>query len=96
MSERKAVERRRESRNIIRKMLDTAFGLYIGEEPKKGDSWRDQDYGKLYSHLAHELQEIKRSKTTERQFHNCLDACVLAAILAGKVVLREAEHGKTI
>lgn len=80
------------SRMRVRRMLDASYGLYIGQEPKHGDEWRDQDSGKLYAHLKHELEEIRRSKTRERRFHNALDACALAAILAARIEI-EGEEG---
>jgi len=84
-------ERKADSRQRIRQALDAAFGVYIGQEPKRGDSWRDWTYGQLYAHLRHEIEEIKRSENAERQYHNCLDVIGEAAILAAHVMLREEE-----
>lgn len=80
------------SRIRIRRMLDAAYGLYIGQEPKHSDSWRKLSSGELYAHLKHEIEEIKRSVTRERRFHNALDACALAAILAARIEI-EGEGG---
>lgn len=84
--------RSEDSRMRVRRMLDAAYGLYIGQEPKHSDEWRDVDSGKLYAHLKHEIGEIKRSKGRDKRFHNALDACALAAILAARIEI-EGEEG---
>lgn len=85
-------KRKAESRRMLQKQLDAAFGVYIADEPVKGDMWRDQSIWDLFKHLEHELGEIKRSKTTERKYHNCLDACSLSALLAARIK-EEEEKG---
>lgn len=81
-----------DSRNRMRQMLDASWGVYIKQEPKQRDSWRDVTYGQLWSHLLHEVEEIKKSTTKEKRLHNALDLCGLAALLAAKVQL-EVEEG---
>lgn len=79
-------ERIDDSRQRIREAMNQALGVYIEEEAKKTDSWRDLTYYDLFRHLRHELQEIERSDTPTKQLHNALDACGLSAILAAKVI----------
>lgn len=81
--------RKAESRRLLQRELDCAFGVYIADEPTKGDVWRNQSIWDLFKHLEHEVDEIHRSKNTERKYHNALDACGLAALLAARV--RELE-----
>ena len=75
-----------DSRRRLRQALDIAFGVYVEQEAKKFDQWRDQSFGQLYAHLKHELEEIKRSKSRTQQLHNCLDAVMLSAMLVAKIL----------
>ena len=72
------------SQEIIRSVLNEAVGVYIAEEPKKQDSWRETQMWRLKQHLKHEIQEIDRSITEDRFYHNCLDAINLLAMMAAK------------
>ncbi len=82
----KRVEARlEESRIKVQRMMDRAMGMYIEQEGKKGDTWRDQSYGQLFSHMRHEVEEIKRSSNRTFQLHNCLDNAILSILLACKV-----------
>ena len=82
-------ERLPDSRRRLRQIFDMAFGVYIKEEIKKTDTWRDIEWGKLWSHFTHEVQEIRNSKTRDRQFHNILDAINLLGMLGAKILLKE-------
>ena len=70
-------ERMVESRRLLQKAWNIAYGSYIEQEAKKLDQWRDQSVWQLTRHLRHELDEIERSKTKTIQLHNCMDACML-------------------
>lgn len=78
-----------ESRLMIEKAMSEAMGLYIAKEPKHTDEWRDKDVWSNMKHLEHEIDEIKRSKTSDRQLHNALDACAQSAILAVSIKLKQ-------
>jgi hypothetical protein len=78
-------KRKADSRRRIQRELDVAYGLYIQQEPVKGDSWRDMSIWDLFKHLEHELKEIDRSHTTERKYHNSLDAAVLSIVFAARL-----------
>jgi hypothetical protein len=80
-------ERQIESQWIIRESLAEALGIYIAKEPSEKDTWRDKDIWSAFQHLKHEIEEIERSKTMDRQLHNALDACAQAAILASRIKL---------
>ena len=82
-------DRMQVSRRRLRQILDMAFGVYLEQEPKKEDSWRDEEYGTMFGHLKHEMEEISRSDSRTKQLHNCLDACVLSALLAAKILEKE-------
>lgn len=73
----------------IRECMAEAVGLYIAKEPKHKDEWRDKTVWEVFMHLSHEIDEIKRSGTTDRQLHNALDACAQAAILAARIKLEQ-------
>ena len=75
-----------DSQRRLRQVFDFAFGVYMKEEINKTDSWRDIEWGKLWAHFTHEIEEIKRSKTRTRQLHNILDAINLLGMLGGKIV----------
>jgi benzoyl-CoA reductase/2-hydroxyglutaryl-CoA dehydratase subunit BcrC/BadD/HgdB len=83
----KSEERQVESQMMVRECMAEAIGLYIAKEPKHTDEWRDKSVWANFEHLRHELEEINRSATTERQLHNALDACAQAAILAARLKL---------
>jgi hypothetical protein len=81
-----------ESRVKLQNAWMMAFGSYVEQEAKKLDQWRDQSIGQLYSHLQHELEEIKRNlKRRDKAFllHNCMDAVMLATIMLAKVLESE-------
>jgi hypothetical protein len=79
-------KRMHESRHMIMKAMNVALGSYIEQEATKKDQWRDQDYWTLRNHLAHEMDEIRRSKLKTIKIHNLMDACSLSAILLAKVL----------
>lgn len=78
-----------ESQDLLREVMTESIGIYMSKEPnpKFGDSWRDLSIWQLIQHLAHEVEEIKRSDTEDRQYHNALDSIVLAAMIAARVRL---------
>ena len=65
--------------------MQEAMGVYIGQEPNKTDSWRDVPYWQLWKHFKHEVEEIERSDSVDRQYHNILDAISLLAMLGARV-----------
>lgn len=71
--------------------MTESMGIYMSKEPSEKDSWRDVSIWQLIQHLAHEVEEIKKSNTADRQYHNSLDAVVLAAMIAAKVRIIEDE-----
>lgn len=81
------MDRLLESRRIVREMLDKAFEVYLEEEGRKGDSWRDRSWRELYEHLKGEIEEIASADDPDEILHDCLDACALAALLAAKTVI---------
>ena len=85
----KAEERQVESQTLVRVAMAEAIGLYIAKEPKHADEWRDKSVWETFMHLSHEIEEIKRSATSDRQLHNALDACAQAAILAARIKLEQ-------
>lgn len=87
-------ERMAESRVLVRKALDAAMGVYVEQESKKTDSWRDTNWDDLIQHLKHEIHEIQYSHSLTAQLHNALDATALAAILVAKIIVEEDEAKK--
>lgn len=88
------VRRMAESRVLVRTALDIAMGVYVEQESKKTDSWRDTNWGDLIQHLKHEIHEIQYNKSFTKQLHNALDATALAAILVAKIIVEEYEAKK--
>ena len=88
---KKEDKRMTDSRKKVLQAMMISFGSYIEQEAKKKDTWRDMNFGQLYAHLRHEIEEIKRSKTKTQQLHNCIDACCLSAILVAKLLFEEKE-----
>lgn len=70
------------SQELLRDIMHEAVGLYMAKEPKIGDQWRDMKYWDAWNHLKHEIAEIERSTTLDRQYHNMLDLIGQAAICA--------------
>lgn len=58
-----------------------ALGTYQEQEAKKEDQWRDQNWWQLVNHLAHEVEELKRSDTQLKVLHNLCDLVGLSVIL---------------
>jgi len=75
------------SRELIRKVLDMAYGCYIEQESTKTDSWRDMAVFTLADHALHETDEIKRSNSPTLIIHNGMDLINLGAIIAAKGLL---------
>ena len=95
MRQDKETNRVIDSHKRVQQMLDKAMGLYIAKEPKHKDEWRDKTVWQNFMHLKHEMEEIERSKSADRQLHNALDACGQAAILAASIMLKmEEEEGE--
>lgn len=92
----KAKTRLDESREMIRKALDMAYGSYIEQEGKKGDIWRDQSIGQLGDHIRHEINEEVMSNIRTGDFgfllHNAMDVIELAAMLLAKANEMMAHH----
>lgn len=81
-----------ESRARLIRCFNIALGAYIEQEAKKLDDWRDQNFGQLYGHLKHEIEEIGRSKARTTQIHNCMDALMLSCILLDKVMEKASDE----
>lgn len=71
-----------DSQDLLRGIMSEAIGLYMAKEPKIRDQWRDLKYWEVWQHLKHEIAEIERSDTIDRQYHNLLDLVGQAAICA--------------
>lgn len=87
MQDRKYRGRIEESRRVIRRMLEMAYDTYLAEEKRLGDSWRERSWDDIFNHLMEEIDEIIKTRGRDERFHDCLDACSLAAILAAKLVI---------
>lgn len=88
-----------ESRTMLVKAFYFALGSYMEQEAKKGDQWRDQSIGELYSHLKHEVEEIRRNlKSGDYTYlvHNCTDLVGLSTILLAKVLEKGKHFGGEI
>ena len=70
------------SQQLLRDCFHEALGVYEAKEPKVSDSWRDMEPYQLWLHFLHEIEEIKRSQTKDRIYHNCLDAINLLGMIA--------------
>ena len=77
-----------ESQELLRSVMSEAMGIYMAKEPKNGDEWREQEFWRLLSHLKHEIEEVERSGTLDRVYHNALDCIGQAAIIAAYFRLR--------
>lgn len=82
-------KRMTESRRLLQKSFYIAFGSYIEQEAKKLDQWRDQTFWQLLQHLKHEVGEIERSKSRTVQYHNAIDAVMLADMILSKIMEKE-------
>lgn len=83
------IERKDESRELLSKAFFFALGSYLEQEVKKEDQWRDQSIGNLFSHLKHEIEEVKRdmqSGNFTHLMHDCVDAAMLSTILLARVM----------
>jgi hypothetical protein len=78
-----------DSQERLRAAMSEALGIYMAKEPKHTDEWRDKQWWEVWSHLLHEIEEVKRSGTQDRKYHNLLDLIGQAAICASWVRLHE-------
>lgn len=74
-----------ESQRLLREVMSEAIGIYMAKEPSEKDGWRDVNLWQLDQHLKHEHEEVNRSNTPDRLYHNLLDSIVLTAMLAVRV-----------
>ena len=74
-------ERIDESRLRLVNAFFYALGSYQEQEAKKEDQWRDQNWWQLVNHLAHEVEELRRSDTKIKLLHNLCDLVGLSTIL---------------
>jgi hypothetical protein len=79
------VNRIMDSQDLLRSIMSEAIGIYMAKEPKIRDQWRDLDWWQVFNHLKHEVGEIERSNSVDRQYHNLLDLVGQAAICAAWV-----------
>lgn len=79
-----------ESQQILRDVMHEAIGVYMAKEPKIKDQWREMTLWGIWEHLKHEIEEIDRSGTKDRTYHNILDAIGLLAMLGYRI----QEHNK--
>jgi hypothetical protein len=77
-----------ESQELLRSVMSESLGIYMAKEPKNEDQWREQEYWQILDHLKHEIEEIQRSQTLDRKYHNALDCIGQASILAAHLRLR--------
>jgi len=86
-------DRRDESRRILVNAFEMALGSYTEQEAKKFDSWRDQETWKLFNHLAHELEEIRKNMKEKMPntylIHNSMDICSLATMFLAHLMLKD-------
>jgi len=84
-----------ESRELVRRAMDVAYGSYMEQEGKKYDSWRDLSIGQLADHLRHEVNEEIMGNVRRGEIgflmHNAMDAVELAAMLMAKAQLMLGE-----
>lgn len=76
-----------ESRRMIEDALNMAYQVYVEVEGRLGDKWRDKSWEELLNHLKDEIVEIENTSEPHERLHDCLDACVLSAILAAKTII---------
>lgn len=81
----KEEKRMMESQDFLREVMAEALGIYMAKEPAEKDGWREKTIFQNVQHAAHEIEEIKRSTTLDRKYHNCLDLIGQAAICAAQV-----------
>ena len=79
-----------ESRALMMAAASFALGVYVEQEAKKVDSWRDIDLGNLYEHLRHEILDeirpnIKRGEMTYL-IHNAADAAALSLMILARAI----------
>jgi len=74
------------SRDRLIRAFFASLGSYIEQEAKKMDEWRDKSLGEIYAHLKHEIAEIGRSSAKTTMLHNCMDACILSAMMVSKLL----------
>ena len=80
-----------ESRQMIRKAIEMSYGCYVEQEATKADSWRDQTFWQLASHLGHEAEEIKRSVGSKTKLiHNGMDCVALGLMILAKALEEDA------
>jgi len=86
-------ERPDKSRKKLAQAFQFALGTYTDQEGNRhypeGDEWRDRSIGELYSHLKHEVEEIKRNINRKEKgylLHNSADAVGLSLMLLAKVM----------
>lgn len=84
MSEREADSKRR-----LKQVWDMVWAIYLFEEKKYSDNWRDIEWDKVWRHFKGELEEIRDSKTLKDQIHNICDAIGLLTILCSKIIVEE-------
>lgn len=86
-------DRRDESRRILVNAFEMALGSYTEQEAKKFDQWRDQPTWKLFNHLAHELEEIRKNMKEKMPntylIHNGMDVCSLSTIFLAHLMLKD-------
>lgn len=74
-----------ESQDLLRDTAHEAIGIYMAKEPSEKDNWREVAYWNLLQHIRHEFEEIVKSSTPDRQYHNLLDLIGLILMLAVRV-----------
>ncbi len=93
MSEKvpKALDKRlTESRRLIRMAMDMSYGCYVEQEATKVDTWKNQTFWQLASHLSHECEEVKRSVGNNTLLlHNGMDCVALSLMILAKALEKE-------
>ena len=74
-----------ESRKMLVNASYFAIGAYTEQEAKKLDQWRDENWWQLCNHIAHEVEEIRRSiNDSTKLIHNLNDLVGLSLIMLAK------------
>lgn len=73
------------SQDNLRDTIHEAIGIYMAKEPAERDDWQRKNIWQLWQHLKHELEEIEKSGSADRIYHNLLDAIGLTAMIAYRV-----------
>ncbi len=78
-----------ESRVLLRRAADWTLSMYVEQEGKKDDHWRDVEFGALIAHIEHEFKEVRQNiKRGERGYmlHNAGDVASMALMFVARAM----------